>query len=381
MISKKMKLRDLLEVQNGYAFASKKFNTQEGIPLIRIRDIKNGFTTKTNFTGEYDKKYIVRSGDFLIGMDGKFRCYQWKGKDALLNQRVCRLQNFTEELNPRFLHYIINKELKKIEDKTGFITVKHLSSSTIENIQISVPHIKDQEKIVAKLDKICAEIDKDINVKNNKKNQINNLEIALLKSVFNNNWKLVNLGDILKTGAGGTPLKSKKKYYEGGKINWLKSGAVCKKDITSSKTFITQEGLNNSSAKLFPKNTVLVAMYGATAAQAGILRFESSTNQAVCGIYPSNKYIPEFLFYFIASIKNELLKQATGVAQPNLSQIKIRNIKIPAINIDEQKKILEIIDSSINNLKFIIKNIDIQIENFKLLKAAIVKKELQTEAA
>lgn len=156
----------------------------------------------------------------------------------------------------------------------------------------------------------------------------------------------VKLGEILKTGAGGTPLKSKKEFYEGGTISWLLSGAVCEKEINNSETFITQAGLENSSAKLFPPNTVLVAMYGATAGQVGILKVEASTNQAVCGIYPNEKYLPEFLYYFLLSYKEKLLKQASGAAQPNLSQIKIKNIPLPIIPVAQQQSIVAKLDAA-----------------------------------
>lgn len=156
----------------------------------------------------------------------------------------------------------------------------------------------------------------------------------------------VKLGDVLKTGAGGTPLKSKKDYYEGGSIKWLLSGAVCEKDIYDCKTHITQEGLANSSAKLFPKNTVLVAMYGATAGQVGILRTEAATNQAVCGIYPSKDYLPEFLYYYLSNYKDTLLLEVSGVAQPNLSQVKIKNIPLPCIPIAEQQRIVAKLDAA-----------------------------------
>ena len=110
-------------------------------------------------------------------------------------------------------------------------------------------------------------------------------------------WVIKKLGEVCETGAGGTPLKSHKDYYEGGTIPWLLSGEVSQGEIYNSKNFITEKGLKNSSAKLFPPNTVLIAMYGATAGQVGILKFEASTNQAVCGILPNEKTIPEYLYY------------------------------------------------------------------------------------
>ena len=159
-------------------------------------------------------------------------------------------------------------------------------------------------------------------------------------------WKTVKLGDVLKTGAGGTPSKSQKSYYEGGAIKWLLSGAVCERDIHDSDTHITECGLANSSAKLFPENTVLVAMYGATAGQVGILRAEAATNQAVCGIYPSEDYLPEFLYYYLTDYKDTLLLEVSGVAQPNLSQVKIKNIPLPILSLAEQQRIVAKLDAA-----------------------------------
>ena len=130
-----IKLGDVLEVQNGYAFDSKEFNPSKGMPLIRIRSLKAGTETETRFSGDYDKKYVVKAGDLLIGMDGEFGCYEWKGSPALLNQRVCRLQGFDSQLVPSFVLYGVNSHLKAIEDVTGYATVKHLSSKQILGIE------------------------------------------------------------------------------------------------------------------------------------------------------------------------------------------------------------------------------------------------------
>ena len=135
-------------------------------------------------------------------------------------------------------------------------------------------------------------------------------------------WEIKKLGEVCETGAGGTPLKTHNDYYAGGTIPWLLSGEVSQGEIFEAKNFITEKGLKNSSAKLFPPNTVLVAMYGATAGQVGILRFEAATNQAVCGILPNDKTIPEYLFYCFLSKKEELVAQAVGGAQPNISRIR-----------------------------------------------------------
>jgi type I restriction enzyme S subunit len=138
------RLGDVLSVQNGYAFDSKRFGSSDGVPLIRIRDLKAGIDTDTRYVGAYDDKYLVQAGDLLIGMDGEFGCYEWRGKLALLNQRVCRLQGFASDLLPRFLFYGVNSHLKAIEDVTGFATVKHLSSKQILGIEFPVPPLREQ---------------------------------------------------------------------------------------------------------------------------------------------------------------------------------------------------------------------------------------------
>lgn len=146
-------LEEVLEIQNGYAFDSKGFNPNEGLPLVRIRSLKTGTENETMFSGDYDEKYIVNDGDLLIGMDGEFGCYEWRGGKALLNQRVCRLQGFKADLLlPRFLFYGVNTYLKAIEDVTGFATVKHISSKQILGIKFPLPPISEQQRIVAILD-------------------------------------------------------------------------------------------------------------------------------------------------------------------------------------------------------------------------------------
>lgn len=156
----------------------------------------------------------------------------------------------------------------------------------------------------------------------------------------------MKLGEICETSAGGTPLKSEKAYYSGGDIPWLLSGEVNSKNITLSKNFISRKGLDNSSAKVFPPNTVLVAMYGATAGQVGILRFHAATNQAVCGILPNDRVIPEYLYYLLLSKKSTLVAQAVGNAQPNISQQKIRNTEIELPPLIEQKRIVAMLDEA-----------------------------------
>ena len=148
-------------------------------------------------------------------------------------------------------------------------------------------------------------------------------------------WEYSTIGKLCKTYSGGTPLKNVKEYYQDGNIPWLRSGEVCQKYIYETEMFITQKGLESSSAKYYPINTVVVAMYGATAAQVGILKIEATSNQAVCGIIPNSKFLPEFLYYFFCYRKEFLASQAQGGAQPNISQVKIKNLEVPVPSLSD----------------------------------------------
>ena len=184
---------------------------------------------------------------------------------------------------------------------------------------------------------------------------------------MSSDWIYKPIGEVCKTGAGGTPLKSNKDFYEGGTVPWLLSGEVSKKDITEATNFITEKGLNGSSAKVFPKNTVLVAMYGATAGQTGILRIEAATNQAVCGIYPNDKFIPEFLYYTILAKNDELISQAAGNAQPNISQVKIKNTLVPVLPLGEQQRIVAILDEAFAGIATATVNAEKNLQNAREL--------------
>jgi type I restriction enzyme S subunit len=142
-------ISDVAEVLSGFAFKSELFKENEGIPLIRIRDLQKRDSTEAGYTGEYEERYVVNAGDFLIGMDGEFRCYEWLGPKALLNQRVCRIQSFNKsKIVPRFVYFLVNQYLEKIEESTSFTTVKHISAKQVKDIRFLMPPLAEQNRIV-----------------------------------------------------------------------------------------------------------------------------------------------------------------------------------------------------------------------------------------
>lgn len=154
----RIELGDVAVVQNGYAFPSTSFNSAAGVPLIRIRDVKRG-TTGTFFEGNFPPEYIVPSGSVLIGMDGDFNCAIWPGPPALLNQRVCRIIPKDGHVSEKFLAFVLPAYLKVINEHTSSITVKHLSSRTVQKIPIPLPPLDEQKQIVAEIETQFARLD------------------------------------------------------------------------------------------------------------------------------------------------------------------------------------------------------------------------------
>ena len=150
-----------------------------------------------------------------------------------------------------------------------------------------------------------------------------------LKREIPEGWNTAFVKDIAATYSGGTPKSTNAKYYDNGKIPWINSGELNSSIITKTTNYITESGLNNSSAKLYPCNSILVAMYGATAGKVSLLTFEACSNQAVCGVMP---IIDEMLFYvylYISSLYNHFITLSTGSARDNISQDTIKNILLP----------------------------------------------------
>ena len=146
------KLPEVCEIQYGFPFDSSLFSAEGDLPLIRIRDVVRGYT-ETYTSEKCDVAYLVHEGDILVGMDGVFNVAKWKGEPAYLNQRVCRIIP-NETIDADFLFYFIPTALKKIENETAFVTVKHLKAKQLNAVVVPDVPIEEQKKIAAQLNVI-----------------------------------------------------------------------------------------------------------------------------------------------------------------------------------------------------------------------------------
>jgi type I restriction enzyme S subunit len=164
-------------------------------------------------------------------------------------------------------------------------------------------------------------------------------------------WKWTTIGEVADTTSGGTPLRKHPEYFIGN-IPWVKSGELGDGIVSETEEKISEVGLKNSNAKIFPSNTVLVALYGATVGRVGLLNIDAATNQAVCALFPrQNSFTSKYMFYWLLSQRQELINKSMGGAQPNISQAIVRSHHFPLAPIYEQEHIVAKIEELFTQLE------------------------------
>ena len=342
------KLADVLQIQNGYAFDSKKFNPSKGMPLVRIRSLKLGIETETWFDGPYDDRYVVKAGDLLIGMDGEFGCFEWKGNPSLLNQRVCRLQDFTGALIPKFLFYGVNDYLKAIEDVTGFATVKHLSSKQVLDIDFPVPPLPEQHRIVAILDEA---IDGIATAKANAEKNLQNARALFeshLQSVFTERgegWLEKRLGDVVTRLTNGYVGPTRNIYQESGIPYLLARHVRNNRLLFDGKTFITDEFNRKNKKSMLKAGDVLLVQSGHIGHSAVVTEEHEGHNCHAMIVISSadNAFIGPYLSLFFNSsgMQQKFQKIRSGSTVPHLTCGEVRELMIPLPDMATQQRLVD----------------------------------------
>ena len=307
---KKVKLGEVCEILSGYAFKSSQFNDKKiGLPLIRIRNVERGFSD-TYFEGAYPEEYLIKNGDLLITMDGSFILKKWEGDLALLNQRVCKIKISDKSVDEGYLAWLIPKFLKEIEDKTPFVTVKHLSVAKIKDISFVLPNKLEQKLISKRLNTISQIYDF-------RKIQSEGLN-ELVKSRFNElfgdvilndkEWKICKWNEILTIRNG----KNQKNVEDkNGQFPIYGSGGI----IGYAKDWIVK------------KNSVIIGRKGNI--NKPILVRENFWNvDTAFGLEPTlEKINSEYLFYFCQLYNFEKLNKAVTI--PSLTKSDLLDISLP----------------------------------------------------
>ena len=337
---------------------------------------------------DYINNYIFDERLVLVGEDGA----KWErgDKTGFIAEGKYWVNNHAHVLRVNE-DILIDKWLVNFlcfSDLSDYITgttVPKLNQAKLKSIEFPLPPLEEQKRIVAKIDTLFAKIDKAISLTEESLKQAKNLLPSVLKEVFEkgkaDGWEEKKLVEIAFLKSGSTPRRSNKSYWEGGTIPWLKSGELNDSmEIKENSEFITEIALDETSVKLFKKDTLLIAMYGATAGKLGILSFDATTNQAVCSIQNKKEiFNNHFMFYFLLSIREKIISDSFGGAQPNISKTYLENLSLYIPDLSTQDEVASLCDELSKKSKQTQSKLKEQLAYLKQLKSSILIKAFKGE--
>ena len=324
--------------------------TTSGIPLVTAKVIKAGrIETPNEFIAEemYDEwmtRGIPEYGDVVLTTEaplGEVAQIRTTEKIALA-QRVITLRGKKNLIDSTYLKYFLQSPIgqENLKAKETGSTVTGIKQSELRQIEIYAPDFKTQDSIAS----ILSSLDNKIELNLQMNQTLEAMAHAIFKEWFVNfnfpgfggklvnglpkGWKMGTISEIYKTTSGGTPSRAKDEFYKDGKVKWVKSKELNGSFIFDTEEKITDDAVKNSSAKKVPRHSVLIAMYGATVGEYGVLSSEATCNQAICAIIPNDNYPYSYILEYIKINKEKIIDQASGSAQQNISQALIQRQEI-----------------------------------------------------
>ncbi len=278
----------------------------------------------------------------------------------LVSQSQMKLTVNPQYLDPKYLYYFFKSPLGQSEllKNTSQVGVPAIASPTrsLKDVSISLPPLPTQRRIAA----ILTALDDKIELNRRMNETLEGIAQAIWEEWFGKyangeeelpeGWRWGKLGEIYNTTSGGTPSRNNPEFYNDGTIEWVKSKELKDFFVLESEEKITESGLKNSSAKLLPPRSVLVAMYGATVGEVSVLSKEAACNQAICAVLPNQDFPYSYAFQFLKNEKNKLKNLAVGAAQQNISQVLIQNLEVSIPSLKVLKKYQEVIEPLFNRI-------------------------------
>jgi len=336
------KLREICTLVNGRAYKKPELLAEGKYPVLRVGNFfTNNHWYYSDMELESDK--YCDNGDLLYAWSASFGPQIWTGRKVIFHYHIWKVQPDPALIDRNFLFawFLWDTDLIKEDQGTG-TTMIHVAKGSMEDRDILVPPLPEQQRIVGILDQAferiaTAKANTEKNLRNTRALFRRHLELVFDKLGPRSVEK--SLGDIAEVQSGGTPSVSEKTYW-GGYIPWYSSGELNDTFTIEPERKISNAGLNNSNAKLFPKGSLLVGMYDTAALKMSILDRDGAFNQAIAGIKPNNQIEMEFILHAVNAKKSKLLLERRGVRQKNLSLGKIKEIEIPLPSISKQRAVL-----------------------------------------
>ncbi|WP_433729595.1 restriction endonuclease subunit S [Nocardia sp. CA-129566] len=269
------------------------------------------------------------------------------GKELCTNQG-CKTAVPPPEIDSRYLYWYLRWATPEIAARASGTTFKEISAKKFAETVLRLPPLLEQLRIVEALEDHLSRLDAAGESMSNAASLTSALEQVIharltAPNLFSAHGS-ARLGEIAAIGTGATPLRSRSEYYVGGSIPWITSGHLNQSNITRADQFITERALRETSVKLYPAGTLLMAMYGEgkTRGKTSELMFPAATNQACAAIvlHDEHKWRRPWIKFVLQTKYDELRRMAAGGVQPNLNLGKVRAIRIPLPSADVQETIL-----------------------------------------
>ena len=341
------KLCEVAEITMGQSPSSKNYtdNPEDFILVQGNADLKNGAVVPRLWTKEVTK--TAEANSIILTVRAPVGEVAISGYDVVLGRGVAGIKGND------FLYYVLLclKEFHYWEKLSSGSTFDSINSNDIKEILINMPDEKEQEVITSQL----KNVDNLITLHQRKLENLKLKKKALLQKLFPKNgeqfpelrfpgftdaWEQRKLGEVVKSYSGGTPTASNKEYY-GGDIPFIRSAEI-NSDMT--ELYITQKGLDNSSAKMVEKGTILYAMYGATSGEVGISKINGAINQAILAMIPSG-YNSKIIAQYLRKNKESIIGKYLQGGQGNLSANIILDLPIQLPRIEESNQIANFLES------------------------------------
>ncbi len=342
-MSNTVRLGDVATYINGYAFKPEDRGT-EGLPIIRIQDLTGNAYDLGFYSGEYPERIEINNGDVLISWSASLGVYIWDKGKALLNQHIFKVVFDKLEMDKQFFVYAVHHKLREMESKTHGATMKHIVKKEFDNTTIPYPNMETQCDIANRIDKVEGLLKK-------KQEELRLLD-DLIKSRFvemfgdpihnEKGWEIGTVEDACDDiYGGGTPSKAHPEYYENGNIPWVSSKDMKTDVLYDSQIHINQLGVDNSTAKMVPVNSVIMVI------RSGILKHTLpvainavpvTVNQDLKVFIPKKDVLTRFLAVQFKMHEKDILSAVRAVTADNIefNSLKQRKIIIPPLRIQQQ---------------------------------------------
>lgn len=364
--------------------------------VVRFSDVNEKRTNVTSL--DLSKYQLVRKGNLVLNNQ-----QAWRGSvgvssyEGIVSPAYLILE-LSNKFDPHYANYLFrNGSMVShylIASKGVGTIQRNLYWGNLRRTPIFIPPLSEQQKIAQFLDGKTAKIDQAVDLaekqiallKEHKQILIQNAvtrglnpDVPLKDSGVEwigqvpEHWEVKKITHIFPNiGSGTTPNSSDPSFYEGN-INWLQTGDLTDGYIYKTSKTITHKALQTySTLKIYPKNSLVIAMYGATIGKVGLLQIETTTNQACCVLSAALNIEMKYIFYLFQGIKESLVAMSYGGGQPNISQEKIRSLKLPFPNASEQEQIADYLDKQTAKIDQTIALKTAHIEKLKEYKSVLI---------